>query len=239
MIPGRFGDGKLVPFADSIWTATTPTRFAGTWMPHVMTVIRLESGGVLLHSPCRPSDELLAAIAGVGTVTDVVAPNWFHDLYLWEYRRFYSTATFWGPAFLRRQRRAIIDCVLDGSIPPKWSNQMPHVTMSGLLTFDESIFYHVPTRTLIVADLLMNPSLPPGAPLLTAIVYRLFDLRGQVKVFPVLRWFGSTKVRSAMGKVVSQIVEWKPERLIVGHGTPISEGVAEQLHAELGSFKAS
>lgn len=234
--PSGFGDGKLVPFADSIWTVSTPVRFAGTWMPHVMTVVRLENGNVLLHSPCRPSDELLAKIASVGMVTDVVAPNWFHDLYLAEYRRLYADATFWGPAFLRRQRKAIIDCVLGGSVQPKWSAQMPHVTLSGLLTFDESIFYHVATRTLIVADVLMNASLAPGAPLLTRLGYRLFDLRGQLKVFPVLRWFG-VRSRPTIRKAVSQIFEWNPERLIVGHGTPIREGAAEQLRAAFSWLK--
>jgi hypothetical protein len=235
--PSGFGDGKLVPFAGSIWTATTPVRFAGTWMPHVMTVVRLENDNVLLHSPCRPSDELLAKIASVGTVTDVVAPNWFHDLYLPEYRRLYADATFWGPAFLRRQRKAIIDCVLDGAAQPKWSAEMPHVSLPGLLTFDESIFYHVSTRTLIVADVLMNASLPPRAPLLTRFGYRLFDLRGQVKVFPVLRWFGVTS-RSTIRNAVRQILEWNPERLIVGHGTPIGAAAAEQVQEAFSWLKA-
>lgn len=228
--PSGFGDGSLVQFANSIWTAITPIRFAGTWMSHVMTVIRLENGSVLLHSPCRPSNDLLAKIGTIGTVTDVVAPNWFHDLYLTDYKRFYREATFWGPAFLRRQRKAIIDFAMDGSVQPKWSAEMPHVTLPGLLTFDESIFYHRPTRTLIVADVLMNASLPAAAPLITRLGYRLFDLRGQLKVFPVLRWFGVNS-RSAIRNAVSQIFEWNPERLIVGHGTPIAQGATKQLHA--------
>ena len=199
-------------------------------MPHVMTIVKLESGTLLLHSPCRPSDDLVAEIASLGTVSDVVAPNWFHDLYLTEYRRLYSDAAFWGPAFLRRRRKAIIDYALEGSEQPKWSGELTHIVLPGLLTFDESIFYHVSTKTLIVADVLMNAALPPGAPFLTRLGYRIFDLRGQLKVFPILRWFGVAS-QPTIRKAVSQIFAWSPEKLIVGHGNPINQGASAQLRA--------
>jgi hypothetical protein len=98
--PG-FGDGRIVQFSESIWTATTPIRFAGIWYPHVMTVLRLDSGELLLHSPCAPSDELVSTIATMGTVGHIVAPNWFHDLFLKQYRYLYPNAVFWGPRFLK------------------------------------------------------------------------------------------------------------------------------------------
>lgn len=129
--PSGFGDGTLVPFADSIWTATTPVRFVGTWFPHVMTVVRLAGGKLLLHSPCRPSNDLIHELARIGTVADVVAPNWFHDLYLTEYRALYPDATFWAPALLRRQRKSLIDRVLDATARPPWFAEMPHVSLSG------------------------------------------------------------------------------------------------------------
>jgi hypothetical protein len=236
--PRGFGDGRLLPFADSIWTATTPIRFAATWQPHVMTVVRFSDGDVLLHSPCRLSSDLRGAIAKLGPVTDVIAPNWFHDLYLAEYHATYPDATFWGPAFLKRQRKTIIDCVLDGDVRPKWFAEMPYVTVPGLLTFDECLFYHEPTRTLIVADLLMNASVVEDAPLFTKFGYRLFGLNGSLKVFPLLIWFGQAR-RAAIRKAVRQVFEWNPERLIVGHGTPIGAGAAEQLQAAFSWLKAS
>jgi hypothetical protein len=58
---GELGDGTLVPFADSLWTTTTPIRFAMTWFPHVITVVRLADRGVLLHSLCKPSDSFRRA----------------------------------------------------------------------------------------------------------------------------------------------------------------------------------
>jgi Domain of unknown function (DUF4336) len=171
----------LMPFAPSLWTAATPIRFAGTWFPHVMTAVRLDAGGVLLHSPCFPSPGLFAEVAQIGDVSDVVAPNWFHDLYLQEYRRRYPRATFWAPEFLRKQKPGLIDRVLDGSTVTPWFAEMPHITLSGLLTFGESPFFHRVTRTLIVADFLMNPVAGRDTPLTTRIGYRLFGLDGRLR----------------------------------------------------------
>lgn len=229
---GELGDGTLVPFADSLWTATTPIRFAMTWFPHVMTVVRLTDGGVLLHSPCQPSDGLRREIARIGRVSDVVAPNWFHDLYLRQYRDFYPDAAFWGPALLQRQQRSIINCALDGTTRPSWYAELPYVSLSGLLSFDESVFFHETTRTLIVADLVMNASVGNDAPIVTRLGYRLFGLDGRLRVFPILRWFGVSS-RVSLRAAAQQIIAWNPERLIVAHGRPLEEQVTVKLSAAL------
>jgi hypothetical protein len=228
--PPGFGDGRLVPFTDSIWTATTPIRFAGTWFPHVMAVVRLARGDLLLHSPCRLTDDLEHDIARRGTVAHVVAPNWFHDLYLGEYRSVYQHATFWAPTLLKRQRRSIIDHVLDGATRPPWFAEMPHLKLSGLLTFDECIFYHRATGTLIVADLLMNASADDRTPHFTRLGYRVFGLNGKLKVFPILRWF-SLSNRAALRQAAHRILQWNPDRLIMAHGTPIKEHASHELRA--------
>lgn len=98
---------------------------------------------------------------------------------------------------------------------------MPHVTLSGLLSFDESLFFHRPSRTLIVADLLMNAKAPKTAPLGTQLGYKVFGLDGSLAVFPLLRWVGFTSRRS-MRASARIVLEWRPESLVVGHGMPIS-----------------
>jgi hypothetical protein len=191
-----------------------------------MTVVQLAGGEILLHSPCRPSPELIDDIAKVGHVTDVVAPNWFHDLYLSQYHSLYPEATFWGPSLLQRQGK--VSRLLDAPARPPWFSEMPHFTLRGLLTFDESLFFHVPTRTLIVADQLMNARVEAGTPLFTRLGYRLFGLNGTLKVCPVLRWFGISS-RGSVRDAADQIFEWNPQRVIVGHGAPIDRDADIEL----------
>lgn len=228
----RFRDGRLKPFVDSLWTATTPIRFVGTWFPHVMTVVRLKNGSVMLHSPCRPSTALFDDIARIGLPAHVVAPNWFHDLYLREYRAAYPRAMFWAPRFLRRQHAGLIDEVLDGGTSAPWDAELPHVSLTGLLSFDEAILFHVPTRTLIVADFLMNAAADEETPAFTRLGYRLFGLEGRLKVFPLLRWFGLSS-RPSMRRAAAQITAWDPQHVIVGHGYPIVAYASGKLRAAL------
>ncbi len=227
-----FGDGKLQPVAESLWSATTPVRFVGTWFPHVMTVVRLTSGELVLHSPCHMSAELAGDIARLGNVAHVVAPNWFHDLYLSDYRARYPAATFWGPALLQRQHPSLIDRRLDDDARPPWFEEMPHVELPGVLTFDECVFFHKPTQTLVVADFLMNASADNNAPLLTRLGYAFFGLNGNVTVFPVLRWFGFAN-RASLRLGARAMLAWNPARLIVGHGTPTADAVPERLRSAL------
>ncbi|MGB9651189.1 MAG: DUF4336 domain-containing protein [Candidatus Cybelea sp.] len=193
-----------------------------------MTAVRLANAEILLHSPCRPSPGLVEEIGRIGQVTQVVAPNWFHDLYLAEYRALYPTSTFWAPRFLQRHQKSIVDDVLDGANRPPWFSELPYISVPGLLTFDECVFFQNRTRTLIVADLLMNASVSPDAPRVTRLGYRLLGLEGRLKVFLVLRWFRIAN-QGSLRRAKRQIFEWNPERLIVGHGTAIEERVGEQL----------
>jgi len=47
-------------------------------------------------------------------------------------------------------------------------------------------------------------------------------------VFPLLRWFGQARRRSVRD-AARTILEWNPERIIVGHGTPMDHDVRVQL----------
>ncbi len=146
-----------------------------------MTAVRLANAEILLHSPCRPSPGLVEEIGRIGQVTQVVAPNWFHDLYLAEYRALYPTSTFWAPRFLQRHQKSIVDDVLDGANRPPWFSELPYISVPGLLTFDECVFFQNRTRTLIVADLLMNASVSPDAPRVTRLGYPFVGARRTVK----------------------------------------------------------
>jgi hypothetical protein len=227
---------SLKPFADSVWTAATPVRFAGVWFPHVMTVVRFSDDQLVVHSPCRPYDQLTLEIGRIGHVAHIIAPNWFHDLYLNKYRQLYPQATVWGPSQLRRRLGSkLIDQELNNLTRPPWFAEMPHLTLSGLLTFDESIFFHGPSRTLIVADLLMNLLASPTAPRFTWIAYRLSGVNDRLIMPPYLRWFGwfDPQIVASLNSSARQITMWNPDHLIVGHGVPVREQAMPRIRSAL------
>jgi hypothetical protein len=194
-----------------------------------MTVVRLRTGSLLLHSPCELSAGLLAGLKNLGPVEYVVAPNWFHDLYLAKYRAAFPAATFWGPSRLQKTLGTrIVDRALDGDCTVSWFDELPHVTLKGVLTFDESVFLHISTRTLIVADFLMNLSADADAPPFTRFAFRISRADTGLQVFPIQRWLSFSN-RAALRRAAEQMLEWQPERIVVGHGKSITQDTMPRL----------
>lgn len=225
MGPASYG-WPVTRLVDDIWTASVPIRFAGAWFPHVMTVIRLPDGSLVLHSPCRLSENLATEINALGPVKHIIAPNWFHDLYLAEYASFYSGADLWGPRFLQKLKgRGLVNRTFDDD--PPWADVMPHHNVLGLLAFDEALFFHRPSETLIAADLLMNLAVSDDVPVLTRVAFKVFGASDGLRVFPLLRLavtqYGS--VRDAK----RQIMNWKPKNVIAGHGFPVVKDATSRL----------
>lgn len=197
---------------------------------HVMTVARLCDGNVLLHSPCAPSASLLDEVAAIGRVTQVIAPSWFHDLYLREYRDAFPSAAFWAPRSVANVLPKIIDRVFDQD-PTPWGDEMPHAMVPGLVTFNEYIFFHVPSRTLIVADLLTTVG-SAGSDSFTRMAFRLTGLDGRLRTFPYLRLLRFTVART-LRETGEQIARWDPTGIIVGHGAPVPAASASDIVAAL------
>ncbi|HEY8376908.1 MAG TPA: DUF4336 domain-containing protein, partial [Nannocystis sp.] len=63
-----------------LWTAARPFSLMGLRLGNRTTVVRLRSGGLLVHAPVAPTPELRAALDALGPVEFVVAPNAMHHL---------------------------------------------------------------------------------------------------------------------------------------------------------------
>src|SRR6478609_8363819 len=74
-------DGLLtVVVNDQIWTLVRPVWFGGVRLRARTTAVRLEDGGLLLHSPAPPTDSLAEQLRALGPVRWLVVPNCFHHL---------------------------------------------------------------------------------------------------------------------------------------------------------------
>ena len=67
---------SLKPIATGVWIVDGGwTRFYGIPFPTRMTVIRLGDGGLWVHSPVGDENGLFDAVAALGAVRHLVAPN--------------------------------------------------------------------------------------------------------------------------------------------------------------------
>ena len=76
----------LRALAPDLWVAEAPLRWLGIELGRRMTVVRLSSGDLLVHSPAELTPGLKAELAAVGDVRFVVPASRFHGhLYMEQY----------------------------------------------------------------------------------------------------------------------------------------------------------
>ncbi|WP_413989076.1 DUF4336 domain-containing protein [Labrys okinawensis] len=152
----------LKPVAESIWIADGPEismRYLGMTMPFPtrMTVVRLASGEIWIHSPIEWSDDLASAVMALGPVSYLVAPNTLHYWHLPSWQSHFPAARSYGPPGLvaKARRPLMIDESLSETVPDAWKETFHQWLIAGSV-LTEVDFFHRPSRTLILTDLIEN-----------------------------------------------------------------------------------
>ncbi|WP_206002657.1 DUF4336 domain-containing protein [Paraburkholderia polaris] len=209
----------LQPFAQNIWTALAPHSFVGLHIGTRLTVIRLSSGKLLLHSPIPLSIEVRSAIDALGPVAHIVCPNLFHHMYAAETAAAYPRAMLHGPAALQRKRKDLrFDAVLTDQPHPDWRGDLELLTIEGCI-LGETVFYHPATRTLIACDLVENFHQSPHW--LTRNYLRLGGILGRVSWHPLLRM--AYRDRKRARACIDTLLAWPFERVVLAHGDLLTD----------------
>jgi hypothetical protein len=196
-----------------------PHSFIGLHMGTRMTVVRLSSGELLLHSPIPLSSELRAAIGALGAVAHIVCPNLFHHMYAAEAVAAYPQAMLHGPAPLQRKRKDLrFGAVLTNQPHPDWYGDLELLTIEGCM-LGETIFYHRVSRTLIACDLVENFHQSPHW--LTRNYLRLGGILGRAGWHPLLRIVYRDRRRARA--CVDRVLAWPFERVALAHGELLTE----------------
>jgi hypothetical protein len=213
---------------DGIWVADRPLRLAGIEIGTRMTVIRLNDGRLLLHSPVPCDEETRRALDAVGPVGFVLAPSKVHHFFVAPWKAAYPAATLFAAPGLREKRPGIpFDAVLEGDPPEAWRGVVEAELFRGASYINEIVLFHVPSHTLVLTDLAMNFHAAPN--LQTAIWQRLFDVRDRFGPTRFVRLLVRER-RAARGSL-ERILAWDFERVTVTHGEVLEAGGKAALRA--------
>jgi hypothetical protein len=219
----------LEPFADDLWIADGPTvPFLGIPYPTRMAVARLADGGAWVWSPIALTPELERAVEAVGPVRQLVSPNKIHHLFLPEWRRRWPDAKCHAPPRLAERKPEIAFDAELGDVPdPAWAGTIDQVVFRGSFFMEEVVFFHRPSRTAIVGDLVQrhDPSAMKGW---QALLMRLDGLVGEGGSTP-REWRASFWRRRPAREARERVVAWKPEGLVVAHGACARHGATAIL----------
>lgn len=230
--------------ADDLWVAEQPQTYFGLSIGTRMTVIRLEnSNRLVILSPIQPTPELEIELAAIGVVTDIVAPNAFHHLYLQAFQQRFPQAITWGPPFLRQKCPHLqLDRLLNAQEPCPWPGLLL-CSLSGLHTLGptgpsplhELAFCHTLSQTLILTDSAFH--FDASAPWLTRCLTRIGG--GYARLEPTILERLATSDRASLRKAMKALLQWDFDRVIVAHGAVVETGGKQALSRSYSSFLGS
>jgi len=216
--------------APEVWTFSRPfARFYGLFpMGGRSTAIKLSDGGVWVIASTPLSEETKAAVDKLGPVSYLLAADLDHHFFLTEWKRAYPKAKMIGVEGLPEKKKAEsweFDRVYTQGSENKFGFEQDITAcyFSGFSKKDVA-WLHVPSQTLIVADLIFN--LPANEQ------YSKSRSRSKVPFigkFSPKEDFHKTfvwnegKDKEAMRKDAKTVAEWKFQRIIICHGDVIED----------------
>jgi hypothetical protein len=215
---------QLIPKAwfEDIWTVDGPEVAYSLWgltipCPTRMTIIRLPSGDLWVHSPVACTPDLVAAVEALGAVTAIVAPNSFHYVHLADWTRAFPQAALFGVEGLAAKVPGIAFAVLDDQPPPLWREAID-VHIIALGSFTEAVFLHRASRTLIVTDLMQNFEAGRIRHPLVRAVMRLGGATGPNGRPSIEIRIAALRHRAALREGARRMLAWQPSGIILSHG---------------------
>ena len=152
---------QLVPFGPEFWTTEGPVISVFTY-PYLtrMAVIRLSAGTLFVWSPISLNDVLRAEVDALGKVAHLVSPNFFHHLWLGEWKQAYPRARLYAsPGLPRRRRDLTFDRVLGDHPEPAWAGDIDQVAMQGNILLTEIVFSY-PGVGYLIYNAVLNLDYP-------------------------------------------------------------------------------
>lgn len=216
----------------NLWELERPLKAPGLRVGHRMTVARLASGELWVHSPVAFEELIARALAGLGVASHFIAPSIYHDLHWPEWFAHYPNATFYcAPGVNEEHAKLAFQRVLSPTARESWEAELPKVLIGGMPKLNEFVFLHAASRTLVVADLLFNFDLNQQS-LLGKLFLKLNGIYGRAGCSRLFRRL--IQDRAAFRASIEEILRWDFERILLGHGNIITSNGHRILREALG-----
>ena len=168
----------------------------------------------------NPIDEALAQeLQQLGPVEHIVAPNKFHNLFLKKTKSLYPHAKLWVAEGLSDRKPGVpFDEELSQGSQP-WSPELEMIMVDGSPKYNEVIFFHQKSKTLICADFLFNVQRDDFW--FMRLLWRVLGAWKSLKQSRTWRQMVDDKKRSR--KSVDKVLEWDVQRIVMAHGDVVEK----------------
>ncbi len=202
----------MKPLAENLWLLRYPLKLLGADLHRNVTLMRLGSGAVVIHSTGPFTVDDAAEIFTLGPplwIMDVMAR---HDTFAKEGRAAFPGATYLAPEGFSETVGFPTQPLVN---QPEWDGEIDVLPLEGVPSMKEHVVLHRPSRTLIVADLFFN--FGPEAPTWThLLMYGAVGAKHDPGMARSLRL--TVKDKPALRASLARMMTWDFDRLVVGHG---------------------
>lgn len=220
---------KLEKIGRDIWIAEGPSiTFLTMRVTTRATVVRLSDGSIWFHSPVEYDEALATEISKLGAVRFLIAPNIYHHLFLGEWQRHFPEAELLAAPGLESKRPDLnFGRALGHATASAWPDEIAQILFAGGRAFDEFIFFHRPSSTAILTDLIVNIRAEHQTALgrLMARIEGVTFPSGQTPL--LYRW--SMKNKKLGAAAISELLSFAPNAAIISHGEWFRENAAKEL----------
>lgn len=221
-VPNKLESG-LIQVASNIWTIEAKERvcYRPPMQPrypysHRAVVIRLNDNSLFILSPIRLSPDIRADIDRLGVVKYLVSPNHLHHLHMGDWSQVYPDAKLYASPRLASKRKDLTFYkTLSTDTPePEWAGQIDQCIFgSGKGWFDEIVFFHCESRTVVFTDMVMDfdPAIFSSISQVTTQWNQMYQHTPRGVQFAHI--FDRASLRNSLMTVRA----WEPEYAIVAH----------------------
>jgi len=215
-------DGPLIRFGPPLLKLPFPTR---------MTVMRLHHQ-LFIHSSTPLTAELKTQVDGIGEPAWIIGPNRLHYWWIPEWCDAYPKSAVYLAPRIMEQAAGCLDRIawrcraLDLRSGYPWDRAIDTLPIHGGY-MSEVIFFHRPTRTLVLTDLIAN-----FEPQKLGFVARWLTWLGgaQHPDGQMPRDMRLTYGRSAgLRSTVDTMLGWDPARIVIAHGKWYEHSGSDEL----------
>jgi hypothetical protein len=216
------------PLAANLWLLVYPLKMLGADLRRNVTLIRLRSGKLVIHSTAPFSPEDVAAIRNLGE------PGWLldgilrHDTFAEEGRLAFPGIPYLAPeGFSELIGFATTPIV---PTPIEWDGELLALEIQGAPEARDTALFHIPSRTLILTELVFN--FGGDEPIWTELLLQV-AVGGEHHPGVSRPVKAGVKDETAFRSSLAAILEWDFDRVIVGHGDVIEQDGRAKLRTAL------
>lgn len=224
----------LIAIASNLWTLDQSLRFLGWEVSSRMTVVRLPSQDLVLISPVELNDGDRHFLNQLGAVRHIIAPNLFHHFSISSTQALYPEAKVWGVAGLPQKRPNLkLDALL--TQPGNFEEVLDYrplqgfeaILPNGIKPIQETVFFHRPSRTLVVTDIAFDfEHINSFSTHLAAQILGSYKTPSK----PSLEKWGHPD-EAVVEASVRQVLAWDFDRVIPGHSAVVKTNGKAQFKA--------